>query len=180
MPARRTSRSAAILAVLLAAAAKAQKKPAITDAWDRLLEDTAGETHSTAVPMVAPAPATESLSKDFLNDFFLEGRSEFVRQQIGFSGEPTTAGFTVLQNVFPGPFQPSANTIYQTLNFGTRGWLSPRIGTDFSLRYAQDLTPVESGSPALSALETFRGHRRAELTEAVVSVKGLAGDGAFA
>src|SRR5439155_3401242 len=34
--------------------------------------------------------------------------------------------------------------------------------------------------PALSAIETFRGHRRAELTEAVVSVKGLAGDGAFA
>jgi len=179
MPARGISRPVLILTSLLAAA-HAQKKPDITEAWGRLLEDTAIETHASAGRVVAPAPAPKSTAQDFLNHLFLESRTEFMRQQTGFSGEPTTAGFTPLQNVFPGPFQPSANTIYQTLNFGTRGWLSPRIGTDFSMRYAQDLTRVEAGSPALSVLETYQGHRRTELTEAVVSLKGLPSDGAFA
>jgi len=153
----------------------AQQKPDITEAWNRLLDGTAIEARSAAGRVTAASPA-----RDFLNHFFLESRTEFLRQQIGFSGQPTVAGFTPMLNVFPGPFQPAENTIYQTLRFGTREWISPRIGTDFSLRYAQDLSRVEPGSPALSILETFKGHRTAQLTEAAVSIRGLPGDGVFA
>src|SRR5262249_48503629 len=149
MHARGTRRGIVILSSLLTAV-HAQNKPDITEAWGRLFEGTAAETPSSAGRSAPRAPA-----QDFLNHFFLESRSEFVRQQIGFSGLPTVAGFTPQLDVFPGPFQPSANTIYETLTFGTRGWLSPRVGTDFSIRHAQDLTRVNSGSPAMSILETF-------------------------
>jgi hypothetical protein len=154
--------------------AQAQNKPDITEAWSRLLEATSSAAPARPVREARPA-------QDLLNHFFLESRSEFMRQQIGFSGQPTIAGFVdALPGIFPGPFQPSANTFYQTLSFGTRGWLSPRIGTDFSIRHSQNLTRVDSGSPALSALETFAGQRRTELTEAVVSISGLPRDGELA
>jgi hypothetical protein len=118
---------------------------------------------------------------DFLNHFYLESRSEYTRQQIGFTGQPTITGFTeALPGIFPGPFEPSSNTFSQSLSFGTRGWLSPRLSTDFSVRYMQDLTRVDSGSPALSILETFAGNHKIELTEAVVSLNGLPSDGFFA
>lgn len=95
----------------------------------------------------------------------------FTHQQIGFTGQPTITGFNdVLPGIFPGPFEPTSNAISQSLSFGTRGWLLPRINTDFSVRYAQDLTRLNQGSPALSILETFPGNRRIELTEAVVSI----------
>jgi len=170
MQARGTRRGILILSSLLTAV-HAQNKPDITEAWDRLLEDTATQA-PRAGRTVPRAPA-----QDFLNHFFLESRTEFVRQQIGFSGLPTVAGFTPRLDVFPGPFQPTANTIYETLSFGTRGWLSPRVGTDFSIRHAQDLTRVNSGSPAMSILETFSSHRKLELTEAVVSIRDLVGNG---
>jgi hypothetical protein len=119
--------------------------------------------------------------RDFIDRFYLESRSQFTRQQIGFTGQPTITGFTdALPGIFPGPFEPASNTISQSLSFGTRGWLSPRLSTDFSVRYAQDLTRVDSGSPAQSLLETFAGSRQIELTEAVVSISGLASDGMFA
>ena len=164
-----------VLALISLGVAWAQQKPDITEAWDRLLDGTPIEAPSVS-GRVAAAPA----ARDFLKHFFLESRTEFMRQQVGFSGQPTVAVFTAQQNVFPGPFQPSAKTLYQTLRFGTREWISPRIGTDFSLRYAQDLSRVEPGSPALSILETFKGHRTTQMTEAVVSIRGLPGDGAFA
>ena len=47
MPARGTSRAVVALTSLLLAAAQGQKKPDITEAWDRLLEDTAIETHAS-------------------------------------------------------------------------------------------------------------------------------------
>ena len=87
----------AILITLLGVA-QAQEKPDITEAWNTLLEGTA---------IVAPARTiTLPASRDFLNHFFLESRTEFTRQQVGFSGQPTVAGFTAMLNVFPGPFQP--------------------------------------------------------------------------
>src|SRR5215510_5422998 len=110
MQARGTRRGILILSSLLTAV-HAQNKPDITEAWDRLLEDTATQA-PRAGRTVPRAPA-----QDFLNHFFLESRTEFVRQQIGFSGLPTVAGFTPRLDVFPGPFQPTANTIYETLSF---------------------------------------------------------------
>src|SRR5579859_3977466 len=161
----------ACLSSFLLFAVQAQSQTDITEAWDKLLGNTAADAQPAAVPR----------SGDLLNRFYLESRSEFTRQQIGFTGQPTITGFTdALPGVFPGPFEPASNTISQSLSFGTRGWLSPRISTDFSVRYLQDLTRVDSGSPALSLLETFAGNRRVELTEAVVSVAGLPSDGMFA
>src|SRR5712692_9378067 len=115
---RRALATSVLVLTYLLAAAQAQKKPDIREAWDRLLEDTASETSSARV--LPPDAAPRRPAEDFLKHFFLESRSEFIRQQVGFSGQPTLAGFTVQQNVFPGPFQPSATTIYQTLTFGTR------------------------------------------------------------
>ena len=157
--------------ICLLFAAQAQEQPDITQAWDKLL----GNAPTQAQPAVDPG------RKDFLDHFYLESRTQFTRQQIGFTGQPTITGFTdVLPGVFPGPFEPASNTISQSLSFGTRGWLSPRVSTDFSLRYMQDLTRVDSGSPALSLLETFPGNRQIQLTEAVVTIIGLPSDGMFA
>jgi hypothetical protein len=157
--------------IILLFAAQAQEQPDITEAWDRLLGN---------APAQARLPV-DPRRNDFLDHFYLESRTQFTRQQIGFTGQPTITGFTdVLPGIFPGPFEPASNTISQSLSFGTRGWLSPRISTDFSVRYAQDLTRVDSGSPALSILETFPGNRQIQLTEAVVTVSGLPSDGMFA
>jgi hypothetical protein len=157
------------LSLLVAVQAQAQSD--ITEAWDKLLGNAASETRQ-------PAGARRD---DFLNHFYLESRTQYTRQQIGFTGQPTITGFTdALPGIFPGPFEPSSNTFSQSLSFGTRGWLSPRLSTDFSVRYMQDLTRVDSGSPALSILETFAGSRKIELTEAVVSLNGLPSDGFFA
>ncbi len=159
--------------LFLPAAARAENKFDITEAWDRLLGE-ATPAASAPAPRVPPAD-------DFLNHFFLETRSEFTRQQIGFTGQPTITGFSdVLPGLFPGPFQSGSSAFSQSLSFGTRSWLSPRIGADFSVRYQQDLTPVPAGSPALTLLETFPGNRKLEWTEAALSISGLPSDGAFA
>src|ERR1700736_2859958 len=152
-------------------AARAQEKADITEAWDTLLGNAPAEART----------AVDAGRKDFLDHFYLESRTQFTRQQIGFTGQPTITGFTdVLPGVFPGPFEPSSNTISQSLSFGTRGWLSPRLSTDFSVRYMQDLTRVNTGSPTLSILETFAGNRQIELTEAVATISGVPSDGIFA
>src|SRR5207248_6460456 len=145
------------LPIFLLFAAQAQEQPDITEAWDHLLGNAATKAQS-------PADLRRNV---FLDHFYLESRTQFIRQQIGFTGQPTITGFTdVLPGIFPGPFEPASNTISQSLSFGTRGWLSQRISTDFSVRYMQDLSRVDSGSPALSILETFHGNRHIELTEA--------------
>ena len=160
-----------LVPIFLLFAAQAQEQPDITAAWDKLLGNAAAKAQ----------PAVDPRRNEFLDHFYLESRTQFTRQQIGFTGQPTITGFTdVLPGVFPGPFEPASNTISQSLSFGTRGWLSPRVSTDFSVRYMQDLTRVNPGSPTLSILETFRGNRYIELTEAVVTVSGLPSDGMFA
>jgi hypothetical protein len=160
-----------LVSISLLFAAQAQEQSDIAEAWDKLL----GSTPAQARPAADPTRA------DFLSHFYLETRSQFTRQLIGFTGQPTITGFTeLLPGPIPGPFEPASNTVTQSLSFGTRGWLSPRISTDFSVRYAQDLTHINSGSPTLSILETFRGNHKIELTEAVVSINGLPSDGAFA
>jgi hypothetical protein len=169
--ARPVARHLAAIAIGLLFAVQAQPQTDITQAWDKLL----GNADAVARPSAAPH------ERDFLDHFYLESRSQFTRQQIGFTGQPTITGFTdALPGIFPGPFEPSSNTISQSLSFGTRGWLSPRISTDFSVRYMQDLTRVDPGSPTLSILETFAGNRHIELTEAVATISGLPSDGMFA
>ena len=169
MRARSSSRWVLVF-VSLPFAAQAQQSD-ITEAWDKILGNTACDARQ-------PAGVRQD---DFLNHFYLESRSQYARQQIGFTGQPTITGFTdALPGIFPGPFESASNTFSQSLSFGTRGWLSPRLSTDFSIRYMQDLTRVDSGSPALSILETFAGSRKIELTEAVLSIHGLPSDGVLA
>src|ERR1700722_4623684 len=80
----RRNRRWGIVPILLLFPAQAQKQPDITEAWDQLLGNTA-----------APAPpAAEAHGRDFIDRFYLESRSQFTRQQIGFTGQPTITGFT--------------------------------------------------------------------------------------
>jgi len=67
--------------------------------------------------------------------------------------------------------------MYQFLNGGTREWLSPRISTNFSVRYRQDLTHVTEASPALTLLNTFHSNRRTEFLSGYMEVRGLPADG---
>jgi hypothetical protein len=63
---------------------------------------------------------------------------------------------------------------------GTRGWLSDRINTHFSIRYQQDLTHVDPGAPAQNVLETFDSNRLIEVLGASVDILGKPTDGLFA
>ena len=109
------------LALAAAANTCAQTKPDITKAWNSVLAD--GSTVAAGSVVQPPAAGRESQARDLVSHFFLESRTEVMRQQISFSGLPTLAGF--LPAMYPGPFDPGATTLYQTLNFGTRGWMSP-------------------------------------------------------
>jgi hypothetical protein len=126
---------------------------------------------------------------DFLNHVFFETRTAYIRENTFFTGQPTATGVI---NVVPGPnfnpngigypgaFQPSANSMDSFMDFGTRGWLSDRVNTYFSLRYQQDLTHLTDASPALSILNTFGASRLFELTSAYVEINGRSTDGIFA
>ena len=66
------------------------------------------------------------------------------------------------------------------LDLGTRGWLSDRVNTHFTLRYEQDLDHVDSGAPAQNIIETFGADRRFELLNASIEIDGKPTDGFFA
>ena len=162
--------------------------PTIKQAWDDLLSDA---TAPAPVPTLkAPqAPLSKRPLDDFENHFFFESRTEYIRSDIWFTGNPTVTGvinapdtgtFNPAGIPFQAAFQPSSNAIYEFMNFGTRGWLSDRLFTNFSLRYRQDLTHVDAGSPFQSPISAFTDQRRIELLTGVIELRGQAGDGALA
>jgi hypothetical protein len=151
----------------------------------------------TAIPAIppgpvltpAPPPAAENTAQDFFSHFFFETRTEYWRTQTSFSGQPTLTGVINAPlspffnpNGIPDPsvFQPSSNDLYSFMDWGTRGWLSDRVNTDFSFRYRQDLTHVDEGSPELSILNTFGANRRFELLTGNIEINGRPSDGFFA
>ena len=126
---------------------------------------------------------------NFGDHFFFETRTEYIRQETSFSGLPTPTGVINVEPTdfanpdgipYPPAFQPNTDHIYSFMNWGTRGWLSPKVNTNFSFRYRQDLSHVEDGSPSLSILNTFPQNRRLELMSGTIEVNGLASRGALA
>lgn len=155
-------------------------------AWESVLENPMAPPSSGPAVNLPQAPVEKWGAGDFLNHAFFETRTEYRRTQTDFTGQPTLTGVidvppgqVVNPNgiPYPGAFQPSTNTMYSFLNWGTRGWLSDRINTDFSFRYQQELTPVDAGSPALGIVNTFYGNRELQLLTGYVDISGKPGDG---
>jgi len=161
----------------------------IASAWESVLENPSAPTTADPALYVPQAPLERWSAGDFLNHAFFETRTEYRRTQTDFSGQPTLTGVIDVPPgqvanpngiPYPGAFQPSTNEMYSFLNWGTRGWLSDRINTDFSLRYQQSLTPVDPGSPALGILNTFYGNRQLQLLTGYVDIAAKPTDGWFA
>ena len=155
----------------------------IGSAWDELLADVVPKAEPDPALIVEQRPGSQSATGDFLNHFFFQANTEYIRQDVGFTGRPTVTG------VFDGrrgeiadltgiplheAFQPSSDHLYSFMNLGTRGWLSPHVNTNFSFRYRQDLTHVEVGSPTQSVLNTFGANRRLEMLSGFVEIRDLA------
>lgn len=161
----------------------------MADAWGGVLQNAVPAEHPDVALSAQQVPGHPGAGGDFVNHFFFETRTEYWRTQTDFSGQPTITGVI---NVPPGTafnpagipdpavFQSSTNEMYSFLNFGTRGWGSDRVNTDFSMRYRTDLSFVNPGSPGLDILNTFHGSRRFELQTGYIEINGKAGDGFFA
>ncbi len=163
--------------------------PTIDAAWDSLLKDTIPQTAPDPALAVAQMPYEASPAGDFLNHFFMNTRTEYLRTQTFFTGLPTTTGVidAPITGVFnpngvpyPNAFQSDTNIIYSFLNWGTRGWLSDRVNSNFSFAYSQDLTHVTDASPQLDVLNTFGSNRRLELVSGYIDINGRPTDGIFA
>lgn len=160
----------------------------IASAWSSVLEDPSGPP-ITDPRLNVPQTAVETFTADdFLNHAFFETRTEYRRTQTFFSGQNTITnvidqppGQVVNPNgiPYPGAFQPSTNSMYSFLNWGTRGWLSDRVNTNFAFRYQQDITPVDAASPSLGVLNTFYGNREFQLLSGYADINGKASDGFF-
>jgi hypothetical protein len=161
----------------------------ISDAWSELLQDTIPKLPAGQTVGVAQNAVEKRAGGDFLDHFFYETRTEYSRTNTYFSGQPTATGvinaaptgsFNPSGIPDPADFQPSANEMYSFMNWGTRGWLSPRINTSFSFRYHSDLTHVDQGAPAQDFTNTFTGNRLYELMSGYVEINGLPTDGILA
>jgi hypothetical protein len=171
------------------APASAANKESIADAWGGLLQGTIPRIQTDPALTVPQAPVKAGPADDFLNHVYFDTRTEYIRQNIYFTGNPTLTGVI---NTPPGPlfnpngipdpnvFQPSGNQLYSFMNFGTRGWISDRVNTHFSLRYRQDLTHVDPGSPELNIINTYPSNKLIELITANVEITGRPTDGWFA
>ncbi len=161
----------------------------MASAWASVLQNPVAPTVVDPALNVPQIPVERGVAGDFLNHAFFETRTEYQRTQTVFSGQPTLTGvidappgqITNPNGIpYPGAFQPDTNAMYSFLNWGTRGWLSDRINTNFSFRYQQDITPVDQGSPALGILNTFYGNRELQLLSGYVDIAGKPTDGFFA
>lgn len=158
----------------------------MADAWGELLQNAVPQTAVDPALTVPQNPVRKESAGDFLNHFYLDTRTEYWRTHTAFTGTPTLTGVI---NVLPGTvanpngipdpsvFQPSTDQMYSFMNWGTRGWLSDRVNTNFSFRYAQDLSHVDQGSPALSILNTFDSNRELQLLSGYVEINGRPTDG---
>ena len=154
----------------------------IGGAWGDLIDKVIPSAATDPALSVEQAPVITGPVGDFGNHFFFESHIEYLRQQTSFSGLPTVTGVVDAPRgevadpdaiPYEPAFQPGSNHVYTFLNFGTRGWLSPRVNSSFSFRYRQDLTSVTAGSPSLSLINTYPANRRIEMLSGFVEVEGL-------
>ncbi len=158
-------------------------------AWDSLLKGATPQSAPDPALTVSQTPYEKGPASGFLNHFFMDTRTEYLRTQTFFTGLPTLTGVinappTTVSNPggipYSAAFQSSTNVMYSFLNWGTRGWLSDRVNSNFSFAYAQDLTTVTNASPQLSIINTFGSNRRLELTSGYIDINGRPTDGVFA
>lgn len=170
------------------AAKPAPIRPNILDSWGHLLQNVIPATSQKAIIDIPQQPVHHSLAGDFLNHFFMQGRTEYWLEHVSFTGNPTTTGVinvaptgTANPNGIPDPsvFQPNTHEIYSLMNWGTRGWLSNRVNTNFTFQYQQALNHVNVGAPGQDFLNTFYGHRLLALVSGYVEINGLPTDGFF-
>jgi hypothetical protein len=185
----------------MAAAAVAQQTPAqkpdalstqtptaISDAWSGVLENAVAPEHPDVALSEPQTNPHVNPALDFVNHLYIDMRTELWRTQTSFSGQPTATGVingTPSSTFNPAgipsveAFQPTANELYTLLSFGTRGWGSDRVNTDFSLRYRTDLTNVYLGAPGQDILNTYPRSRKFEIQTGYLEVNGKPGDGWF-
>jgi hypothetical protein len=178
---RATSRLAGLA---LAALAAGDCQVPIQRAWDDLIK--AGNLLPASDPALAPRQSTRTPEpeSDFADHSFFEGRADYWRYSTSFTGLPMTssvinAPFTGVFNPsgipYPDAFQPVANRVESLIDWGTRGYLSDRVNTHFTMRYAQDVSAVASGAPAQNLIETFGGNREVQLLNASIDIAAGAG-----
>lgn len=163
--------------------------PGITDAWNSLLQGAIPQAPADPILTVPQNPVSRSPADDFLNHFYFDSRTEYIRDNSYFNGNPTitnviNAPFTGVFNPngipYQGAFQPSSNEFSSFIDFGTTGWISDRVNTHFSLRYDTDLTHVDPGSQGQDILNAFGANRLFQLMTANVEILGKPSDGWFA
>lgn len=191
----------AFAASLFLAAASAQARPhtdppaqtqpveSIGAAWDSLLKDTIPQNAPDPALTAPQIPYEASPAGDFLNHFFMSGRAEYLRTQTFFSGLPTLTGvidaplspvFNPAGIPYPNAFQSDTNVMYGFVNWGTRGWLSDRVNSNFAFAYSQNMSHVADASPELNLNNTFGSNRRLELVSGYIDINGRPSDGMFA
>lgn len=172
-----------------AAPAPAVPAPGIGDAWSGLLKDAIPRSTVDPTLSVPQLPSSKGGADDFLNHFYFDERTEYRRENAYFTGLPTAtnvinAPFTGVFNPAGIPdtaaFQPNSNGIYSFIDFGTTGWGSDRVDSHFAVRYQQDLSHVEPGSPEQSILNSFGSNRLIEVLSANIDIHGKPTDGWFA
>jgi hypothetical protein len=172
---------------------KPQAKPAaspqnVAAAWSNLLQNAIPPTNAGATAKIPQEPVHKNVAGDFLRHFFLQTRTEYWLEHVSFTGNPTTTGVidvpptgTFNPNGIPDPsvFQPNTHQIYSFMNWGTNGWLSNRLNTNFTFQYQQFLTHVNVGAPGQNFINTFNGNRLLALVSGYVEINGLPSDGFF-
>jgi hypothetical protein len=147
----------------------------IGQAWDDVIQNALPQAPVDPVLQQPQPPGAKASAANIANHFYFESHTDFERYQTYFTGQPTITGvidapITNISNTagipYPIAFQPDANRIYSFVDFGTRGYLSDHINTHFALRYDQDLTHVDIGSPAENINEVSQSNRRIELLNA--------------
>ncbi|MFY9804559.1 MAG: hypothetical protein WA211_20025 [Candidatus Acidiferrales bacterium] len=158
-------------------------------AWDNLLKDVVPQIAPDAALTVGQTPFETTPAGDFLNHFFMNTRTEYLHTQTYFTGLPTATGvidapitgtFNPAGIPYPPAFQSNTNLMYSFLNWGTQGWLSDRVNSNFSFAYGQDITHTSPASPQLDILNTTGSNRRLQLLSGYIDINGRPSDGEFA
>jgi hypothetical protein len=161
----------------------------MAQAWDQVIGSAVSQSTPDPALTIPPDVVPKSDIDDFLSHFYFDSRTNYQRYQTLFTGSPTTSGvinapdtgyFNPAGIPSPSAFQPGTNRLEEFLDFGTTGYGSDRVNTHFALRYRQDLTHVDLGSPAQNVVETFLGNRLYEWLDASVTVNSKPTDGVFA
>ena len=158
-------------------------------AWDNLLQGSIPQSAPDPALTVAQVSYEVGRANDFPDHFFMNARIDYLRTQTFFTGLPTltgvidappSEGFNPNGIPYPPAFQSDTNTMYSFLNFGTQGWLSDRVNSNFTFAYSGNVTHVTNASPQLSILDTFGSSSLFQLVSAYVDINGQPTDGIFA